>query len=293
MRVACDASTGNQVQYTCHPDWRDTNQDPTDGCEAEKDGLQTMWFTGDSVQALADHILGAFQMDGYGYSTSSDGTIADPWGPYAGLISPIVESVPPDCGSDPSVACAGGQAANPAPTVNIDLAKRAGDLPRSYVSMSGTPTSTGIAFYGAGAGTTQATAGARFRLTTNSPIQLSHSGATCNVSIDSTQGTSPDLTLDATLTRATDAGTGQGDDGPPQLGNVTIGNLQSTDYTISPATSSGSDFLCFGSAFITAQNVLDAIKPALTDWFKSASRLCGTAGPYWWEPCPSSVNVAW
>lgn len=291
MRVACDDSTGNEVQYTCHPDWRDTNQDPADGCEAEKDGLQTMWFTQDSSQALADHILGSFQTGGYGYSTATNGPAAEDWGQYDGSISPIVVSVPASCGSDPSVDCAGGQPANPAPTMNIDLTQHPGDTARSFVTMTGATSSTGFPFFGAGAGTTQATAGARFRLATNAPIQYAHSGATCNISIDSTQGTVPDVTLEATLSRATDPDTGQGEDGPPQFGNVTVSNLQSSDITISPAGSG--DFACYGSAFITAQNVADAIAPALSGWFKPATRLCGAAGPFWWQTCPPSVNVGW
>jgi hypothetical protein len=290
MRVACDDSTGNQVQYTCHPDWRDTDQDPTDGCESEKDGLQTMWFTQASSQALQDHIFGIFHMDGYGIPFAD--TPSYQWGVYDGFVDPIVAAVQPDCGSDPMVACPGGQAADPPPALGIDLSVHAGDSPqRTFVSMTGATSPTGFPYYDAGTGTAEAAAGARFRLKTESPIPFTHGGATCNVSIDSTQGTVPDVRLDATLTRATDPGTGQGDDGPPQLGNVAITNLESSDYTISPATSS--DFVCFGAGFITMANVVDAITTPLTDWFKRATRLCGTAGPYWWEPCPSSVDVSW
>jgi hypothetical protein len=290
MRVACDESTGNRVQFTCHPDWRDVNQDPADGCESEKDGLQTMWFTQDSSFALASHILGIFQMDGYGTSYAADNPSYG-WGTYDGFVDPVVVPVPPDCGSDPMVACSGGVPADPPPALDIDLTKQAGDNDRTYVGMSGGVASTGLQYYGDAQGTTQAIAGARFRLKTEAPIQVTHSGATCNITIDSTQGTVHDLQLDATLARVTDPDTGQGDDGPPQLSNVTISNLQSTDYSISPATPS--DFVCFGAAFITAQQVVGAIQPALTEWFKAATRLCGAAGPYWWQPCPSSVDVGW
>jgi hypothetical protein len=289
MRVTCDESTGNQVRYTCHPDWSDPDQDPADGCEAEKDGLQTMWFTQDSAMALADHILGYFQMDGYGLPF--DGSPSYGWGPYDGFADPVVARVQPNCASDPMVACSGGVPADPPPSLDIDLLKRVNDSDRSYVTPTGGTSPTGLQYYGATVGTTQATAGARFRLTTESPLQMTRSGVTCNVSIDSTQGTTTDVWLDATLARTTDPDTGQGDDGPPQLSNVTISNLQSSDYTVSPATSA--DFLCYGSNFITADDILAAIKPALTDWFKAATRLCGTAGPYWWEPCPSSVDVGW
>jgi hypothetical protein len=298
MRVACDDSTGNQVQYTCHPDWRDLNLDPADGCESEKDGLQTMWFTNSSLQALSDHLLGSFSMDGYGYPIDpatngpAPGWPETGWGYYSeGGQSSIPITVAPDCASNPAVDCPGGQPAANGSSLTLDLTQRAGDAPRTYAAMSGTAVSTGSDFAGAGAGTTQATVGARFRLTTTTPIQITKSNATCNVSIDTTQGTIPDVTLATTLSRATDPDTGQGDDGPPQPTNVTLSNLQATDYTVSPATQN--DFLCFGSSFIAQQDVVAAIQPALMDWFEGRTRLCGTAGPHWWEPCPASVDVSW
>jgi hypothetical protein len=248
-----------------------------------------MWFTQDSSLALADHILGYFRMDGYGVPFADSPSYG--WGLYDGFADPVVARVQPDCASDPMVACSGGVPADPAPALDIDLVKRANDADRSYVMPTGGTSPTGLQYYGDAVGTTQATAGARFRLTTESPLQITTSGVTCNVAIDSTRGTVPDVQLDASLARVTDSDTGQGDDGPPQLGNVTISNLQSSDYSITPATSA--DFLCYGSSFITAGDVLAAITPALTDWFKAATRLCGTAGPYWWEPCPSSVDVGW
>jgi hypothetical protein len=280
MRVACGDSTGNQVQYTCRPDWQDQNQDPSDGCEAEKDGLQAMWFHTWSAMALQDRVVGTFSMDGYG----PDATSTD-WGSFSGP-DPVAVTVQPDCGSNPTVACPNGQPENPPPTLTLDIRTYPGDDSRSVITPTGTVSSTGLPVAGAVNGYDQANGTARFRLKSASPIPISYAGADCDLSIDSTPGVYPDVELIAPLAKTTDPQSGQGADGPPQLGAVTINRLTTDDYSLS------GDFSC-QVVVLPASAVVGVVKPALTSWYKSTTRLCAAADPYWWQPCPPSVQVSW
>ena len=283
MHAACDESTANEVRFSCHPDWLDADQDPADGCEAEKDGLQTMWFQQWSAMSLADHITGSFSMDGYA-AQGTELTTTD-WGWFQGP-DPIEVPVPPDCSSNPTVACPNGQPADPPPTLDLDITVHPGDSARSVIQQTGTGYPTGSEFLGAGTGYDQASAVARFRLTTTAPIPFTYSGVSCQFALDTTQGNVPDLELSATLAKAIDSQTNQGEDGPPQVSNVSIGNLEGADVRVE------GNFAC-QSSNVPLQAFYAMIQPALTSWYEAATRLCGTAGPYWWEPCPPSVDVSW
>lgn len=284
MSVACGATTGNRVQKTCYADWLDTDAEAADGCEVEAAGLQTVYLHTWSTLALADHVTGSFMMGGYGPDQK-------PYPLYSAPATTIIPVVPVcDAGeSGNTIACPGGEPSDPAPELTIDLALHPGDegLSRSVIAPTGDPDPVGLAVPGAGPSYSQATTTARFRLSSTSSIPVTVAGVDCSLTINTTPGARQDLELDGQLDRATDPETGDGQDGPLRLSNVTLTNLEASDYSISGSS------LCQILSPETPDEVSGQLLPSLTAWYRQVTRLCGAEDPYWWQPCPSSVHVSW
>jgi hypothetical protein len=276
--VSCEAATG-VVTYTCtDPDWLDQNGLPADGCEREVDGLVPMTFKaadGCSINsaalALADRIgSGGYQLgDAYACGcrqyASCDSPSTGFWVQpgYAGVrTSPAVPHCSADTTADPTFDCPGGLPADPAPSLAMDFNQRPNDQPRAMVVPVDVDND-------------QVTI--RARVTTQQPIALDIAGLSCQVTIDSTAGSIPDLRLDLDLVR------GANPAGPPVVASPLLTQLENADWTLSGPG------LC---VLMSPGAISDQLHAYLTDvlhaWAdRFLTQWCGAPDPYWWQDCPA------
>jgi hypothetical protein len=172
-------------------------------------------------------------------------------------------TVPADCGASPPVACPGGTPSNPLPTVSVDDAPQPLDTPRAEGSVSGNE----FDIIG------------RFRLSTlqDVPITLPVIG-NCGISIDTTHGSVPDITVAVPDSVVIDATTGVGADGPTVVGDATLTNLEQADYTV---TGGGG---C-STASIGSSTVIHIILGAITPWIHDVGTVCGAPDPDYVQAC--------
>lgn len=242
MSVTCDNAT-RQLTFTCDAGWTDTNDDPADGCERSIAGLQPVEFSNDSAQAL--------------WARLADGSVS-------------TVSVPAGCNASPPVACPGGVAADPLPTITVDHRKFAGDPDRSVVALDVADSRFDIT--------------ERFRLRTVQTIPITVSGASCGLDIDTTRGNNPDARVTYRDSVVIDPETGSGADGPTVVGELAVQVLETADYSITPV--GPGDFLCYAANLVDPATVSDIARRALTPWILNRAVLCGAPEPDYFQACP-------
>ena len=270
MTASCDVATG-QVAYTCHPDWLDQDADAADGCEREVGGLVPMTFATGSAcgnqaaQTLTWRIAWAHEAAA-GCQCVLDGdcptdtaTWDDP--SYTGIrTTPAVPRCSGDTTVAPSIDCPGGVPADPAPAVSLDFSKLVGDDPRVVVNPQD-------------ADTDHVTV--RFRVSTIAPIAFETGGTTCQLSLDSTPGTTPDFQVDLDLARGADP------NGPPVVENLTTSRVETTDWTVNGSVP------CIAGSFGAV--VSGYVTDVLSGWAdRFLTQWCGAPDPYWWQDCPKT-----
>jgi hypothetical protein len=142
--------------------------------------------------------------------------------------------------------------------VGLDLRKSPADDPRVVVN----PTD---------ANTDHVTI--RARVTTIAPIAFETGGTTCQLSLDSTPGTTPDFQVELDLARGADP------NGPPVVENVATIRVEATDVTVDGGVP------CLAGTFL--DDVSGYVNEVLASWAESyLTRWCGAPDPYWWQDCP-------
>lgn len=200
---------------------------------------------------------------------------ADP----AGIIAPLVGNamngviefdIPASCGSDPTVCCQGGTPSATCGPLEIDLVQRTNDAPRLAL----TPV--------AGASRLDLTLRARVRTRTNLPVR--YSGIDCNVGLNTSNGSTPDLRIDVQLQFAQDptAGTTR-----IVANNVSVTQLEDEDISLS------GNFLCsLGGAFVGSftGTLQDQIADTLQDTLNEST--CKTCDSGQVAECGSAFATA-
>ena len=233
MTVVCDSAT-RDLTYTCETGWGDANHDPADGCE--------------TPAPLAPISFDAHAAAGF----SAGNTLF-------GGVHTITAA--PDCGGTLEGSCPGGVPSSPLPELTIDGNARAGDQDRLIASPD--------------PGNSRFEVTARFRVSTVTPIPvtlpLAGAGA-CQVSIDTTQGARPDLTVtfDDEVTAP---------DGPTTVSNVAMSGFESTDYRVD------GPFACL-VATTPASAILTVVQHALTPYIEQRGIFCGAPDPVYFQDCP-------
>lgn len=271
MTASCDASTG-RVSYACHPDWTDADGTPADGCEREVQGLVPMTFaTHDCSQSAAALVLtqriawGVQSWSGcaclmYGCSDPTPALWQDP--AWTGTVTtPTLVECSADTATTPSYDCPGGTPVDPPPGLALDLVKRAGDQDPVVVAPQD-------------ADTDHVTI--RVRASTEAPVAFDYGMASpCQLSVDSTAGSTPVLTIDLDLVRTADPV------GPPAVQAVSVTGLESSDWWLQ-----GSAVGCFAASDF-GPRITSYLTDVAAAWAEvSLTRWCGAPDPYWWQDCP-------
>lgn len=204
-----------------------------------------------AAAALRDRLTGSWWTEGYPTPAG-----AGEWRDGGPLVFPI----PPSCGSNPAVACPGGVPQDPPPSLVLDLAERVGDAPRRTVTND--------------AGQARYSLTYRARVGTPEPIAMIVSGNECTLTIDSTQGTSPDLRFDAQV-QFSDVGWQT----RAMPSSSSVSGLEGSDYSVDGS------FACrvidVPSSVITGQ-LQSAFQNQLNDRLGDT---CGADVPDYWQPC--------
>jgi hypothetical protein len=152
-------------------------------------------------------------------------------GPLAGgAMNGVVKfSLPPSCGGNPAICCPGGTATTNCGPIDIDLngANRLALTPQAVNATNG-----------------QLNVTLHAKVKTEQDLIISISGTDCDVHIDTTAGSTPDMTVTTQIALTQDGTSGTTF---VKAQNTSV-SLESADYSITPH--SAGDFLCFGSAFI-------------------------------------------
>lgn len=254
LQVSCDPADGIVVHTCTNPDWKDFNQVAADGCEAAR---QMPFFVpgnsagDDAATAYTDRLTGSYWLTGYPGARGED----DRWS-----ADQVAATVHPTCGGTPALACPGGQAMDPAPTLSLDFAAQTGDLPRRAVVNFHDHSRYDITY--------------RFRLSTPEPIPISFNGAECLLNVDTTQGAVPDLRLIFSVYFIDFGWEGSG-----RLANLSIDQFATADWTI------GGPGFCSFLSWDTSM-IRDALAGVLSDHFaERVISTCGAVEPYWWQAC--------
>jgi hypothetical protein len=245
MTVSCDSAT-HQLTYHCDPTWSDRNGDPSDGCELSTPLAPLLLQNYLGPTGVVDVLSGLAQL-----SANSAGT----W----------TVDVQPQCGDADLIACPGGTPSSPLPTMTVDQNTRAGDLPRAVFSAVPSQSLIQTTF--------------RVRVKTITPIPVTVAGAQCKVAVDTTNGTTPDVTL--TFDDVVD--TVNAPDGPTVPGAVSLTGLEGSDYSIT------GDFLCLGAAILPLSEVDAILARALTPWATTRGQICGAPPEWFFQWCPAGV----
>jgi hypothetical protein len=288
MNVTCSDAT-QTLDISCDEGYYDINGDPSDGCEMTSGELwcqQNMPQVGLHMQVSCNpstHIYSFFCDAGW---VNYDDNIADgcemQMAPAPLSFEPIASTllagsgmmfgggltsltVQADCNGTYQTACAGGTPTDPLPTVAIDSAKRAGDMPTTVVVPDAANSRYEIT--------------TRFRLTTaDGPIPFTFPGssANCNLTIDTTKGNTPVLTATFYMNVPADS-----PDGPTNVSNVSVSGFESADYTLS------GEFLCLGSNLPSA-DIMTVFVPTLESYLEQRGVFCGVVAPEYFVPCAAN-----
>ena len=107
------------------------------------------------------------------------------------------------------------------------------------------------------------------------PITLPVVGS-CTLSIDTTSGSTPDLT--ATFL---DSVTASSPDGPTSVSDVSASGIESADYSI------GGGIGCEITTALTPAEVTQVLQDSLTPWAERKGPFCGAPEPNYFQVCPA------
>jgi hypothetical protein len=138
------------------------------------------------------------------------------------------------CGST-NVCCSNNQEIPNCGPLDIDLTLHAGDLPRLVLAPQNTASPNG-----------ELDVTMRARITTVNPLAITLDGFNCTIALDTTKGSTADLTiaLPVDFTQDATAGTTK-----IALGSAAVSGLESADYTI------GGDIECYVADFLPASTI--------------------------------------
>ena len=244
MTVSCDSAT-HQLTYHCDPTWSDRNGDPSDGCELSTPLAPILLHNTVNPDGSVNAVLA-----GLDQLASTDGT----W----------TVDVRPQCDDAALAACPGGAPSSPLPTMTVDQTQHAGDAPRTVFAVDPADSLIHTQF--------------RARVTTNTPIPITLAGAQCGLAVDTTKGTTPDLTL--SFDDVVD--TVNAPDGPTVPGVVSLTGLESADYSITGG------FACLVASF-PASTFEAILTRALTPWATTRGQICGAPPQWFFQWCPAGV----
>jgi hypothetical protein len=246
MTVSCDSAT-HKLTYHCDAAWSDWNHDPSDGCE-----LNT---------PLAPIALQNSQ--------APDGSVLNVLGGLSQLEANAVGTwtvdVQPQCDAAAQAACPGGTPSSPLPAMTVDQNRYAADSARAVFAPVPASSLMHTTF--------------RVRVKTVAPIPVTVAGARCNVSIDTTNGATPDVTL--SFDDVVD--TVNAPDGPTVPGAVSLAGLDGSDYSVT------GDFLCLGGSILPLSQVEAILTRALTPWATTRGQICGAPPEWFFQWCPAGV----
>ncbi|HEY3803878.1 MAG TPA: hypothetical protein VGL61_14785 [Kofleriaceae bacterium] len=162
-------------------------------------------------------------------------------GSGSGVIAFPIDS----CGSDFSICCENNQAIPNCGPINIDLTDHTGDLPRLVLAPQNTAAPNG-----------ELDVTIRARISTADPLVISAFGANCLMTLDTTKGTTPDLTIAAPVTFDQDATAGTT---KIAIGSAAVTGLEGSDYTLAPQdATNGTDLLiCYGASALLSASTLE------------------------------------
>ena len=168
------------------------------------------------------------------------------------------------CGSTP-VCCTNGSATPDCGPIQIDLNLYPGDQPRLQLQPQNVASPNG-----------QVNLTVRARIKTINPLAVTVEGFNCTIALDTTKGSTPDLTITSNVNLNQDGTAGTTDIDPT---NFTVSGLESADYTI------GGDFECAVADFVPASTIegllASPISSALGGAFcKSCTTLADCGSPF-------------
>ena len=181
-------------------------------------------------------------------------------GAGSGVITfPVVS-----CGST-SVCCDGnGNAIPNCGPIDIDLTLHNGDTPRLVLA----PVDVGTVN-----GQLNVTVRARIKTAHDLQVKITNVG-NCTINLDTTKGSTPDLTITTQVGFTQDATIGTTKIGVT-TGNTNIANLESADLSIGGV--SAGDFLCLVANIIPPQTIADQLKGPIVDAINNATcKACTT-----------------
>lgn len=249
---------GNTLVRTCASGWADADKLIADGCEHSTAGVVPLQLDDTTAQALADHLSGSFWLGGYPGGVGTGNWYAAP--------NPI-QAAWPACGVSTTFGCPNGIRQPSTPALAFDLSEHGDLAPRrqgTYVN--------GDSQY------TQLTLRGRVNLT--APAAFVYGGVGCELQIDTTQGSRPDIELNVAAT-----GTGSGplaiDGFYDGSGFYTIQGLEDADILIGPHR--------WCSYWVQGWNdtVRAWVRDTLVAWAQREGALCGAPDPYYWQRCPT------
>jgi hypothetical protein len=239
--ATCDEAT-HTVTITCRDGWVDANNDPSDGCEADAAGLAPIQFNGFAYNELVGLLIQGF----------------------LGFTGLDTASVQPECdGGTLAAACTGGTPMSSPPTLSVDMQKRNGDVER--VAFSPDAANSRFDF----------TVRARVRSDEPIPITLPVIGP-CTLSLDTTRGSTPDLTV-AFL----DTVPASSPAGPTVVSDVSVSGIESADYSL------GGGIPCEITNALTPAEVTQVLQDSLTPWADRKGPFCGAPEPNYFQVCPA------
>ncbi len=143
---------------------------------------------------------------------------------------PITFNIPGSCGADPQICCVNGVVTPTCGPLDVDLTLHPGDDARLVLAPA------------QGSSTLNVTVRMRLKTAMNVPI---HEGIGCDLSVDTTQGSTPDLEIIVPIAFAQDSMAGTTRVVP---GTVTINRLESADVSLSGSIAC--DIASFGVSFL-------------------------------------------
>lgn len=139
-------------------------------------------------------------------------------GSLGGATNGVLDfNVPASCGGSTPICCPGGQPKNPCGPIQIDLKEQPGDQPRLVLAPS------------QGNSRLDVTVRARVKTATDIPVKIPFVGD-CNLKLDSTQGTTKDIRIDAPISFTQDA---TAKTTKVVVGNVSLTQLAGEDVSLS------------------------------------------------------------
>ncbi len=175
--------------------------------------------------------------------TAIDQITADPAALIGGFVGGanngvIQFALPASCGGSTPICCPGGTALANCGPIDIDLVKRTNDQPRLALAPVAVTAPNG-----------ELDVTLRARVKTENNLVITISGTDCDIHLDTTAGTTPDMTVTTKIALTQDGTSGQ----TFVKASGTAVSLESNDYSITPHSSG--DILCYGAVFVPKSTI--------------------------------------